>query len=376
MNKKAVTIAIICLLVCSLIAGWLYFSLNVQNDINSNEVKNIELDFDNILSNMALIDGSLIYFGVDGTVAKYYRHYIDDNKTVLVGTIDNFYLSGRGTAIIDDKLYFYACVILNTHETSNDLFCIDLSDNTLKKYEKDDESLGGIPTLEFNKKVLTLKNEVSGDIITTFIDEFDVESKTWNKQIINTYQKSNNLGSAIYSVYGNDEALYVLYDECLGGNGNTIKKLKIYDKDMKEVRSLDIDRTKFGDVFRFRIMEMAVFGDYIYIYNVSNYAVLGKIGETSITPIIFERDLEVAPGQIDSMNPLFFVRYTNKCYSLEAETGEITQIDAQIGNDYSIMYMLSDMNDIAVLFYADDKPYYMYYLERARLNNTYLPCKS
>ncbi len=349
---------------------------NSPAGMGNNEIQSVPADFDDILSYRALIDDSFIYLSVDGSTATYYRHYINDNKKVVLGTVDNFCLSTKNTVLIDDTLYVYVSVFESDNgDTSNVLLGINLSENETNSYKNADNSLAGLLTYQFDEGIITLKNVVNEENITTYLDIFDVNSKSWKQENTNVVDKNTYIGSAIFGLYGNEEAVYVLHDECLGGQGNVNTTLKVYDTNMNEIQTINIANDLRDYILSSRIQEMAVFGNYIYTQNTSNYSLLGKIEGNNIEPIIKERNLSLALNQTSPNTPFFYVRRSNKCYILDTETETITPIDLQIGNEYTIHCILANEKNILLKCYSDDKTDYMYYLKRDNLSNTYIPCE-
>ena len=322
------------------------------------------------------IDDSFIYLSVDRNTATYYRHYINDNKIVVLGTVENFYL-GTNTVLIDNTLYFYASVLESDNgDTSNVLFSINLSENKMNSYKNDDNSLAGLLAYQFDGNIITLKNVVDEENITTYLDIFDVNSKSWKQENINVVDSNTYIGSAIFGLYSNKEALYVLHDECLGGQGNVNTTLKVYDSNINEIQTINIANDLRDYILSSRIQEMAVFGNYIYTQNTSNYSLLGKIEGNTIEPIIKERNLSLNLNQTSTNTPFFYVRRSNKCYILDTETETITPIDLQIGNEHTIKCILANEKNILLICYSNDnKTDYMYYLKRDNLSNTYIPCE-
>ncbi len=344
--------------------------------MGKNELQPVQADFDDILSYKALINDSFIYLSLDGNnAATYYRHYINNNKKVAVGAMKNFYLSTKNSVVIDNKLYFYVNVIKdNKEDTTNTLFCIDLAKNSMSSYENDDNSLPGITTYQFGGDIVTIKNKIDGETATTYLDIFDVDSKSWRQENINTLNSGTNKGSAIFGLYGNKEAVYVFHRN-YSGKGNTTTSLRAYDRNMKELRTINIDDDLRSYILKSGIKEIAVFGDYIYTNNTSNYALLGKINGGTIEPIVKENDLELALSQTSPETPFFYVRGANRCYTLDTETGIISIISLQIGNGYSIGCILADEKNILLACNSEDKADYMYYLKKDNLSSTYIPCE-
>ena len=325
-----------------------------------------------IPSYSALVDNSIIY--LDIKKLTYYRYNIDSDELTIIDKTENFYLSTKNTVLMNGKLYFYVNVVLNEDTTSNVLFEINLSDNKLKKYENHDDSLAGILTYKFGNEIITLKNIVSDEFIFTYLELFNPVTETWQVENFNTYNKNEKTGEAIHGLYSNDENLYVLHDEWLGEN-NVITTLKIYDNNLNEIQSLTLDKELYDYITEYRIIEMAVFGEYVYMINISNYAALGKIVNNTIIPEIMERNLTLALNQEDTNNPFFYTRLTKKCYTID-KNREITEVNLKIKNDeYSIRCILANKDNIFLMCYADDKKDYMYFIDKAYLDSVIIPCE-
>jgi hypothetical protein len=374
MRKQSIILSSVAGLI--LLLSIFIIACNSPAGMGNNDIQSVPADFDAILSVKALLDDSFIYLSVDRNTATYYRHYINDNKIVVLGTVENFYL-GTNTVLIDNTLYFYASVLESDNgDTSNVLFSINLSENKMNSYKNDDNSLAGLLAYQFDGNIITLKNVVDEENITTYLDIFDVNSKSWKQENINVVDSNTYIGSAIFGLYSNKEALYVLHDECLGGQGNVNTTLKVYDSNINEIQTINIANDLRDYILSSRIQEMAVFGNYIYTQNTSNYSLLGKIEGNTIEPIIKERNLSLNLNQTSTNTPFFYVRRSNKCYILDTETETITPIDLQIGNEHTIKCILANEKNILLICYSNDnKTDYMYYLKRDNLSNTYIPCE-
>ena len=365
---KKIRIAFVCML-CFILFLATGCSDTVKIDLSSlgkEDVNNIPLDYKNVLSYTAFVDGNIVYLNADELTATYYKYSIVDGSTIELGTIDNFYLSAKNSVLIKDKLYLFASVIEND-DTINALCQIDLTNNTITQYSNADRSLAGISAYEYDGNIVTLKNKVSGNVITTFLETFDISTNEWSIETTNSFNTDTNIGSAIYALYGNQNTLCVLHDEC-SGKDNIHTTLKFYDGTFKEIKSVELSQDIKDFIMGSRIIEIAAFGDYIYLNNISNKAVLGEIVGNELVPKLMEANLELALNQTDTKNPLFYIRRSNRCFLLDS-TGELVSVDLNIKNDYSIMCILSDGNSIVLICYADDKPDCIYQINMDSLKS-------
>lgn len=331
----------------------------------------LKVDFNSVLAYTALLDDSYIYLGVDENTTSYFRVYFS-GEVVLLGQVENFYLNMKQSVLIDSNLFVFVSEYDNElQRIENNLVCINLSDNTLMEYENYDNSIAGVPTYSFSDNILTLKNIVENTTITTFIEMVDVEKNDWKNVITCTFDKAINRGNAILALCSDDHNLYIFYDECLG-EGNNETYLKIYDSGFHEIKSIKISDEIHDYVMTSHISDMQVFGDYIYIYNASNYGFLGQILNDNLIGIMSERNFELSLSQ-SSESPLFYIRQSDLYYTINES--KLTEHKLQIGEDYSIMTMLSTNETVLVVCYADNKTDFAYLVNKENLKNAILPCK-
>ena len=63
----------------------------------------------------------------------------------------------------------------------NVLFRFNIESSQIDRFENEDGSEPGIPTYLFNGRILTLKNIVTDESTTTFIEAVNVEKNEWEK---------------------------------------------------------------------------------------------------------------------------------------------------------------------------------------------------
>ncbi len=336
-------------------------------------VEPISFYFDEFGSFKALLDKDFIYLNLSEEGASYYRYHLLNHQKTLLGKIDNFYLATKSSALIDGKLYFYAAENDGTN-ISNTLFCIDCVKNELKAYRNQDDSLAGISTYKWNKDIITLKNRRDGNKITTYLDIFDTDLKTWTQKNVHLVDMDTHTGSAIFALYADKDTLYVLHDD-LNGKDNVLTTLRAYNGNMEEIRTIPVDDKLKDYIFSSRIQEIAIFGEYIYMNNLSNDALWGKILEDRIEPLMKKTDLALALNQQAPDVPFLYVRWSNQCYLPDEKTGDLFPIELSVGNGYVLRCVLADKEHILLDFCAEDKKDFLYYVKKNNLKTAYFPCQ-
>ncbi|MCC8090933.1 MAG: hypothetical protein LIO55_06025 [Oscillospiraceae bacterium] len=337
--------------------------------------REVTLDSDHVLSYLALLDDSVVYLSSDETGVICVRHYLDNGTSVPIGKLENFYLRTKNAVLIDNSIYFFVSVLTGDTQSKNILACIDLSENELKYYEKQDASIAGLVTAEFGKNVVTYKNEVNGASVTTYVDMFSVDSGEWVQYHESRMDTDSYEGTAIHGIYGNGH-LYLLQDE--SRDSGFVTSVIEYDEQMQFVREIVLDDAVKAYILQTgRITEMAVWDDYIYFRNISNYAMIGHIEDGTVTPLLQAQNMELALNQTDTDDPLFYQRRTNTYYVLDRENctvsaRELTMADAS----WSIRSILKNTQAVLVICQCDGKPDFLYYLPEDSMGTAVIPCES
>lgn len=368
MFKKNAFIIITHLLIC-------IFLSSCSDQEYNDKVVDISGNTQDVLAYTVLNNDSYIYINVENETAVFYKHYIKESITETIGVINNFYLNTKDAILIDNRLYLYASVFdeSNINGYSNILYEMNLSNNSITSYKNHDNSLAGIPTQHFNGNIITLKNVLTDNVIETYLETFDINTKKFYKSNVNEYNTTTKTGSAIFGLYGDKDFFYILYDDC--NKENIISYLKIYNNNFEEIESIKIEKEIRDYIFATRVIEMAVFEKILYIRNISNYSLIAKIDNNMIEPILMERNIELATNQLDPLNPFFYKRNSNNCYTVDFKTGDLVNFELEIHNDYSIMSILANKQNIMLICYADDKDEYIYYLDKERLGDTLILCE-
>lgn len=332
-------------------------------------LEEVNLNMDNILSYETFNEDYVIYMTDDGKLMKVYSN---SGKSEYLTNIPDFYLSMKHKVLDYPYVCFFAASIdENTGNISNILFRFNIESSKIERFEKNDGSLPGIPTYLFNEKILTLKNIVTDEITSTFIETIDVEKNEWIKVIECSLDNKTYKGDAVFAVCANEKNVFALYDK-LNGENEIETYLKVYNDRFEEMLSIRIDSDIHDYVMTSFISDIQAFGDYIYITNASNYGFLGKIENGQFVEVFRGRNFTMALNQSNDV-PIFYTRRSNSVYMLN-DKGELQEKKISISNDYSIMFMMTNENSCFVVCNADNKTEQGYIFKKKDIGNIALPC--
>ena|GEM_PF-1305892 len=337
-------------------------------------IRHVNIDFSNpVLAYTALLEDSFIYLGTNETSVSYYRAYFT-GETILIGHIPGFYLNMKQSVLLDSKLHVFVSIFnYDVQGIENILVCINLSDNTLMQYRNYDGSIAGVPTYAFDGNLLALKNVVDLKTITSFVEKVDVYNNNWQRLLTYTIDKNTNIGSTVLGLCSDSETICVLCYIC-SGHDNAETFLKVFDRSIDELMSIRIEDDIHDYVLTSFIADMQLYGEYIYIYNASNYGFLGRIVNGKLHEVYRGRNFELSQSHSGD-SPLFYTRRTNTVFTIDNENNSLNEYKMQLGEDYSIMTILSTDKTALIICYADDKADFAYLVNRGNISNVILPCK-
>ncbi|MDR3149981.1 MAG: hypothetical protein LBT88_08250 [Oscillospiraceae bacterium] len=286
---------------------------------------------------------------------SYYRRYFDDGETIKLGTINPFIIGMGETAIVDNVLYFCVTSADEMGSENNNLYGIDLATNQLEVYYTDNEVIPIMEIFAYNNKLLFLKTKRNGDDAHSYFEIFDPKDgsiKKVNEHIVN---HPLDTGSVIMTCFINGDTVYAWVDE-YEEDGTRISTIRAYDKSFRCIQTISLGEVS-DYIKESRVDQIAVFGDYIYLHNLSGYNVVGKIENDTIKAVLKKRDLMLRPneksGKMQDIQ-MFYVRQTNSYYILDIENDEITEKSLEPFEDY--ITRGAQINADTVLIIQEGKP--------------------
>lgn len=343
--KKKIGISfVLCLILvltsCEPVIETPYTTLNFTNEFDSKE---------NLLNIVSYLDdNSLLYYVVNEGTAHFYRMFADESATtVKVGTIEGYYLDAGSVALYDNKVFFYA-TILDNEVLENQLFSIDLETNDLNQYIFQDGSLYGLRVYVIENQIVTLKNVVNGDVITTYIETFQPDSNKWKIVIKGEYNSNDRTGDAIYGFYADGKYLYTIEDRY---NDKLSKSFFVtYDSSFNKIREIELndDALKFLQNGNGRLIELYINGEYIYLRNISNQGFIGKITSEHIEGVLEENGMIPVIDIYNREEKLYFTRRSNRLYSFKYMTNGWERLKVD-GSEIELLQLFSNHENLIVL---------------------------
>jgi hypothetical protein len=331
------------------------------------EVKDLKSFAGNLGSDIdpvEVFEDSFVYVNMDEI--KYYRQYFDGRGVSELGQIDNFVLGVKANATVNNVLYFYTTVSIagTDGEFGNNLYGIDLENNQLSLYHTDNEVNPAAMVYPYMGNLLALKSRTydsasKAGIYETYLENYDINTGSTEKVIEQTMDYTNLTGSMILACFVNGSKIYTLNDD-FAENGDISPHIMVYGENFQLEQTIYIDDDTADYIRSSRPNEIAVFGDYVYMRNYSGYAVVGKIEENVLVPILQTVDLELALNRQDDRAQniqMFYIRWTNTYYILDAEKGTFEELTLEPYEDYVFMYAKANSDNVMIFLSADyDEP--------------------
>ena len=332
---------------------------DTENPFNG-ERHQVNLTHETIDSPMVLLDDSFIYMNMGGTIgqgqATYYRHYFEGDTVVAIGTIFNFLISTKFVALVDNILFFHVGINAdNTTDFSTVLYGINLNDNKLRPYYTNNDAAPITTDYECNGKVISLmraSTNNTSNIFRAYLNLYDVKTDTVEKKHEWVFDRSSMTGSACLNFCIDDGKIYMLIEDG-NGTGNNTRSIKVYDDSMNILRTISIDEVH-DYIMESNVGEIAVFGEYIFMSNYSSYALIGRIENNAVKPLVQERALEQSMNQFKKDRVVFLVRRTNKCYLLNVNNKTLSEFHAKVNAEHWLTYGLSTEEKFLFLSRTDN----------------------
>lgn len=350
---------------CSSIQNENQISASLGSDIYSNDDASvILLDYHTLQNIICMVDDGILISENDGSSMKYTFIHSNGGKEP-VGEIDNYIIGMKQSVLDYPYVFFYVGERTNeTNDETNVLVQLNLDTHEQTEYTYVDDSLLGIPTYKFGNSIVTIKNVVTGNIIETYIESFDIDTKTRKIYMKFEYDSNRKEGEAVYGLCSDGENLYVLHDICDAAEGIS-SYIDVLNMNYEVCKSVHISKEIHDYALTSLVSDMQVVGEFVYIYNASNNGFLGRINGDSLVEIYKSNDFCIS-SDVSGEWPLFFIRRSNTILQLN-ENGELSPIKLDVKNGYCIMAVYSYYDTCFLLLYRDDCPYIGYFVKKNSL---------
>lgn len=341
------------------ITGLLFF-LGCQNEnqvIDNIILSDYKIDTskENIVSYLALLDDSFIYSTayMDTKMTTYYRHYLNSNKIIEIGSVENVVLETNLSAYFEGAFYFYETV-KNNNELSNVVYSIDVKSNSLSMISEDKEYLPGAFIKQYDDIILTRQTlrKDNNDMIT-FVERNNPKTNKTISKSKNYYLEANNTGEYIlnYSVF-KDKIYLAINNKTAQNKKNPI--IEVLDTNFTHLYNINMTAVK-DYIMESALGKMQIWNDFIFMRNFSGNSLIGKIEDGNIKSLFQENDLDMSFDLSNQLSPVFYVRGTNKLIFPDETKGTIKTIKLDLSDykGYTIKFVMSNDNNILITLYYD-----------------------
>ncbi|MBR5969711.1 MAG: hypothetical protein IK016_05115, partial [Lachnospiraceae bacterium] len=284
-------------------------------------------------------DGKVIYHTLDSPT-DLYAYDLKNDDILELGSIPDYLMNSYSAVNIGGKLYTYFAVS-DDGVMRNDLYEIDVAKHTISPRVSNQDVAPIIYLFEIPSGVLQLKTPKK-DAGQTYFEIF--EPQTGETHVVLVAQEREVFVLAATT----DDSLFVL-----SANEVTEEEYEFLLKrfDLNTFQLLDtIDLEEIHSyMIRARIGRMEIFGDLIYFMNYSDEAVVIRISDNDVIPVLEEKDIGCAwnrKNETYDNEGVFFVRNTDECFILNSETGERTYIETELEKGYGIKSIFIDGDEI------------------------------
>lgn len=311
----------------------------------------------------ALIDDSYVLMRMGNGQATYYRQFLNDGRLLELGKIDNFFLSTKGSVLLDKNLFFVAST-QNSGTVKTSLYKIDLSNNTLSELTGDTLcSFDAYPFL-YQNNIAIAKYYYEGDNIISCVDIYSLSDGTTNTILSKKINNKTLNGSIILRACGKDDEIAALTDLGQGENSHTTN-INLFDNNAQLIDTISIENIK-SYIMESRVYQMLIFDNYIYMSNYSNYSIWGAIEKNEITPLLQKRYLEYAGG---TKNIILFIRGGNTVFIVDPKTQNIEEKQLDFDSGYVIRTVISNDEEILFFLKSEDNDEIVRYLTIDQLSS-------
>lgn len=282
-----------------------------------------------------------------------YRYNSNTNERIDIGSVSNFVMTYGRPVQHNNSLYIFIASMLE-NQIQNNMYCIDLSKNTLTKLftSRDDYPLS--PVSATDDEVLFLgMNHTDEYLISSHISKLN-DSKSDSVQLIEKRFSVLNGGEILINFAVNNNNIYIL--SMVNQDDKITHVIDIYDNKYNHLSRLKLD-SEFGDLYtNQKVTKFYVAGRFIFLRTTSN----GFVGEIQNNKVMVRKvdprlDMAYKPCGSYENECVFYVMRTTELYVLNLDSGEIKELPWEYNTDHVINLVLANDNGYVLQHYKEDE---------------------
>lgn len=186
-------------------------NINVAHnfELTEEEFVRLPLEIDGLHSFVYLYNEDIIYQTIEETTTTFHRYNIKTDTAKRYEPIANYFMNGKSTAFIDNKLFFYVTVLQKSGELENRLYSIDFDRDELELILTDSSNIHIFPMTAINNDLLSLRASIENDKSagTTDVVSFDPGTRQEQEVISNQIDYQSTSGKVMISISSSNDKL-------------------------------------------------------------------------------------------------------------------------------------------------------------------------
>ena len=331
-------ICVICLVGCT--SGSSMYEQAVEGEEIMAEVRTVSHEYSAMRGNLGIYEDKLLYSEIDSGKEIFYVLDFQTGLVQNVGTIENLAMSGGSKILINDTLYFHVYPYdKKSGGMVNVLYALDFSNNELSPIYRNNYTKKLIPLVNIENNLYAWQGNQTDEAYDSFFERIDEDGNPTRITIEQNDISKSTADDAVHGILYVDsdvENMYALEKtNCEQGAKYYVTK---YTSDFECIRICDISSIFEDYEITQSISRFYAFGDFFFLSDYSDNAILCKCGEDEIEVLLCERNLTYAfdTCRNDELE-FFYIRRTNDIYRLNLLTGVIEMPEYNLDNDNSFI---------------------------------------
>lgn len=330
---------------------------NNDNKVSEINYGKINLNAEEYHSIMTIVNDIVIYSSFDNLGNLTYSELdISTGRKTACGSVSNHMLSNNSMAFLNNSLYFFVTTSVDRIIMTNRFYELNIKEKKLKEIYSESNMQTFNYLAVANNKIYSTKGIMEDSHNgKTYIESYDPSNGKRESIVSFTAKYDKREGQAITNLNIYNDKIYATIDAF--ENGMVIPYINIYSLSGDLIESIKMSEFS-TKIFNTAIAEIKVIGDYIYISNMSNESIVGKIEKGEFVVIEEAREnLFIAQDSVGNANTgVFYLRNSNKIYILDNSSGSLNErIFSDADNNYTISYITKDSNDNLLIYLIDQQ---------------------
>jgi len=320
--------------------------------------KKIELSEEGMTSFIALVEDTLLClaFSPDGT-AKYTLLNLSTGQKTACGAIRDHLYSTANFAVQDGFVYFFVTTSANGGAAQENCLCrVDLTSGKLEILSRERAHLTFRYLAVCGNTLIAVNGREADGAAMTYLEAIDPQNNTRRPFAEHQLVNARKEGTAVTHAAASGEKIFAVVSGYQ--DAESVHSLYVYNLAGELMQTISMQQYA-EDLMNTMISELTVFGDYVYIKNFSNTAVLGKIANGQFVEINAPGN-ELVLAKNDTLSPddgVFFLLHSNTILLLDKESDTLIPKALPFGNaDKTISYILKSGNRLLIYSYDEENP--------------------